>query len=177
MKSDVFSGNSTYIRVFDLIDGQIYINSNYFKANNTIEFNLQIGQFYSKKFLVIDQTNLTTINSMIVAWKKPYIFVMINCNLIGKIMFTNPDEINSLMIPTYRKNAILTGSNGLFYDSIKSSFFFAGCASYDLMFPSLQSTYFNNIVTQTSTTTTTTTTLMSPFKKLSNYNKIENKSG
>lgn len=162
MDSSVFSQSTTssFIRIFDLLDSKTYINSNYFPSNRTIELNILSDKIFSKRLLYLNSALSTMpISSMIMIWNMPILYVFVNCILAGQIRFSDPIQLAAMSIPYLRKNAILGGSNGKFFDTVQSVFIQSGCVSPDFLTRTSQST---TISSTTTTFPTTTTSQMSP---------------
>lgn len=135
------SPNQHFIRIFDLIDAQIYVNANYFISNTTIEINILIGSIFTKRVLKINpliMSQLDKIKNMIITWSSSSLYVYVSCQLAGQIGFSDAGQIGVLSMPYFKKNAAFLGTgHAVFFDTVRETFLKSACVGPDFVFPNV----------------------------------------
>lgn len=117
------------LRLFDLADDRVYASANYFPANQTLEVSMLVdSSLFTRRVLKINSTLvLADINTILVAWRTPMLYVFVNCELVGEIGFTDVGQQAVMSMPYFKSNALLgSTSSGKFFDTIQDLFLNSG---------------------------------------------------
>lgn len=116
------------LRLFDLADDRVYASANYFPTNQTLEVNMLVdSSLFTRRILKINSTlALADINTILVVWLTPTLYVFVNCELVGEFGFTDVGQQAIMSIPYFKSNVLFGTNSGKFFDSIQDLFLNSG---------------------------------------------------
>lgn len=133
------------MRLFELNDvsssnNVVYVNSNYFPANLSIDVNLLVGSTFTRRVVSIDPS-LATITSMVITWTSPNFIVFINCKLAARIGFADSTNlVYTMSLPYFKGNVVLTSMGGVLYTIVRQALMRSGCVGPDITVSTLSIT-------------------------------------
>jgi hypothetical protein len=132
--SSAFAKTFQLIRLFEIVDTNIYSNADYFQTENKIEISTLVNNEFNKRTLnLMDASSASPIDSLIVTWNYPNLIVTINCVFTRRQEFTTLNELTVLSLPFYKASTIKTVGSSV--QDPQASFVQAGCVNSDFFFP------------------------------------------
>jgi hypothetical protein len=100
----------------------------------SIKIGIFISDHFIEKNVTLDRSHLP-IKTMILAWKSPQLFILLNCQSGGSVVFESELELSAMSLPFSKPNVILPGGNGIFFTNIKDALIYTSCVDDDFKFP------------------------------------------
>lgn len=130
LPTSVFLNATNIVRLYELSNINVYSSADYYPSLFKIEVNILINNNFNKRtvyFPIGDQTLMPIIN-MIIIWKTPKLYTIVNCKLVSELTYISLNEINVLSMPYFIPNVLLSSSNGIIFAITNDAVTRAGCS-------------------------------------------------